>query len=136
MSNTVLLLIGCCCVLLCIFVSMGGYLYKVKGIRPRYYNLVMCAFSNTPLVGTWKSESKSDPYLLIVTLVDTIYTFATKSPDGLISTRFTGSLIEGKVDIPINKALPEGGKAVLKDLTLTLTNNKDGSGNVYTKIGC
>lgn len=126
MSDTGLLLVGCCCFFLLILVGIGVYLYNVKGIRTSNYNLAACAFSNTPLVGTWTSTTD----LATITLVGTSYTVALKSLTGTAISSTPGCTLTNET-----LTIPSIGTAVLKDLTLTLT--KTVGGNViYTKTAC
>ncbi|MDD4931422.1 MAG: hypothetical protein PHG66_04755 [Candidatus Colwellbacteria bacterium] len=125
MSDSGVILI-CCCMFLCILAAIGGYLYKVKGIRAGNIKTVMCAFSSTPLVGTWTSESD----IATITFVSPSYTVAFKSLTGTAISSTAGSTLSGTT-----LTIPSIGTAVLSGTTLTLTKTAGGS-IVYTKTAC
>ena len=57
-SSNTWMIVGCCCLFLVLIGAVIGYMYKMKGIRSNNLSLIKCAFSSTPLVGTWKGEHK------------------------------------------------------------------------------
>lgn len=138
MSDSGIAIVACCCFFLCILSALAGYFYK-KGIRAENARLAMCAFSSTPLVGTWTSLQD----VMVITLVGTTYSIEVKNLTGTVLSTLTGNTLTGN-----NLVIPgNGSSGILDGLTLTTTktvSQVDGTGatvlvplsTVYTKTAC
>lgn len=106
------LLVGCCCLFLVLIVAIVGYMYKIKGIKSNNISLSMCAFSSTPLVGTWTSVSN----IATITYNSSSYNVNLSSPTGTLISSTPGCTLVGST-----LTIPSVGSAVINGLVLTLT---------------
>ena len=145
-SSNTWMIVGCCCLFLVLIGAVIGYMYKMKGIRSNNLSLIKCAFSSTPLVGTWKDEDeKAGKTILTISYSSPNYTIIVTgtSPDGSEHPplTFKGTLSGSDLSIinpdPNSKVQMRG---VLDGLTLkmilTSPPSTDFLSIVYNKVSC
>ena len=143
-SSNTWMIVGCCCLFLVLIGAVIGYMYKMKGIRSNNLSLIKCAFSSTPLVGTWKDEDeKAGKTILTISYSSPNYTIIVTgtSPDGSEHPPLTFKGTLSGSDLTLIPTTPSYAnldpnripRGVLDGLTLKFT---DSQVSVFNKISC
>ena len=144
-SSNTWMIVGCCCCLVLVLIGLViGYMYKKKGIRSNNLSLIKCAFSSTPLVGTWKDEDeKAGKTILTISYSSPNYTIIVTgtSPDGSEHPPLTFKGTLSGSDLTLIPTTPSYAnldpnripRGVLDGLTLKFT---DSQVSVFNKISC